>query len=71
MPGVAKLLDIPSHFSKLEIFHVPQLNTHLKGMQKMELFFTEMIFVEIHKQTYNICVLNVNIESLTHLFYFS
>ena len=32
--GVAKLLDSPSHFSKLEIFREPQLNTYLKGVQK-------------------------------------
>ena len=32
--GVAKLLDSPSHFSKFEIVHEPQLNTLLKGMQK-------------------------------------
>ena len=32
--GVAKLLDGPSHFSKFEIFCEPQLNTHLKGVQK-------------------------------------
>ena len=34
MAGMAKLLESPSHFSKLEIVREPQLNTHLKGMQK-------------------------------------
>ena len=34
IPGVAKLLDSPSHFSKFEIFCELQLNTYLKGMQK-------------------------------------
>ena len=33
-PGVVKLLESPSHFSKFEIFREPQLNTYLKGMQK-------------------------------------
>ena len=34
IPGVAKLLDSPSHFSKFEIFRNLQLNTYLKGMKK-------------------------------------
>ena len=45
-PGVAKLLDSPSHFSKFEIFCEPQLNTYLKGMQKKVLKITEIIFIE-------------------------
>ena len=32
--GVAKLLGSSSHFSKIEIFCEPQLNTQLKGTQK-------------------------------------
>ena len=36
IPGVAKLLDSPSHFSKFEIFRVPQLNMHLKGIKKLQ-----------------------------------
>ena len=37
IPGVAKLLDTPSRFQSFEIFREPQLNTYLKGMQKMYL----------------------------------
>ena len=44
--GVAKLLDSPSHYSKFENFREPQLNTHLKGMQKKYLKITEIIFTE-------------------------
>ena len=52
--GVAKLLDSPSHFSKCDIFHEPQLNTYLKDMQKKVLhFFAEIICI----------VLNVNIKN--------
>ena len=47
-PGVAKLLDSPSHFLKFEIFREPQLNTCLKGLQKKKDIkkFTEIIFTE-------------------------
>ena len=38
MPRVAKLLGILSHISKFDIFREPQLNTHVKGMQKSYLF---------------------------------
>ena len=34
IPGVAKLLDYPSHFSKFDIFCEQQLNTFLNGMKK-------------------------------------
>ena len=43
--GVAKLLDSPSHFLKFEIFCKSQLNTYLKGMQKV-IKNTEFIFIE-------------------------
>ena len=46
IPGVAKLLDSPSHFSKFDIFREPQLNTYLKGMQKRVQKVTEIIFIE-------------------------
>ena len=42
IPGVAKLLDGPCHFSKFEIFREPQLNSYLKGIKKI----TEIIFIE-------------------------
>ena len=32
--GMARLLDSPSHFSKVDILREPQLNTYLKGIQK-------------------------------------
>ena len=57
MAGVAKLLDSPSHFSKFEIFREPQLNKHLKGMQKQELKIREIIFIEnIQIKIQNTCI---------------
>ena len=43
--GVAKLLDIPSHFSKFEIFREPQLNTCLKDMQKRYLLKLQKLYL--------------------------
>ena len=41
---VAKVLDSQSHFSKVEIVHELQLNTYLKGMQKMYLNVRNYIY---------------------------
>ena len=51
MAGVAKLLDSPSRFSKLEIFCEPQLNTHLKGIQKkgIKMFLQKLYLLKTYK----------------------
>ena len=47
IPGVAKLLDSPSHFSKFEIFRESQLNTYIKGIQKRYLLKKiQKLFIE-------------------------
>ena len=46
IPGVAKLLESPSHFSKFQIFREPQLNTYLKGIKKKVLKITEIVFIK-------------------------
>ena len=58
IPGVAKLLDNQSHFSKFEIFREPQLNTYLKGIKKLQ----KLYLLQTYKYKYKICVLNLNIK---------
>ena len=57
LPGVAKLLDIPSHFLKYVTFCEPQLNRYLKGVQKKVLKITEIMFIEnIYIKVQNMCI---------------